>query len=375
MKKAGRKIPRIAKDLALTLWLGGHSYREIRDKTGMSLGAINQMIAENRRRTPNLDQLRELNVALGKGGLTVYDAMRGCLLLSELNRLGVGLDELEGFIKLSARISSEKGQGFVESSMKLMDLEAKTGKNYEGVLKDFEERTRQIEDLEARAKVLQEENRKLVERNVQLEGEIREAEKRLSLTRQELNRAISIQEKLQKLGICRVAKLAEFIGDYEALGFDAQEVQRLATWRKSLAGIGIDPDGLERFVKEKGSLEKQLANLAKEKIAREQKVKELKGEHLRLWSQINTIRDEISGLFSLGYALKEGRLTFPCKACRMHGVSMGLDTVKSAVIMGSWCSGTCVFCGQWSSYSTWEAAWFVAQLVLPAIRQRGSAAE
>ena len=48
------KIPRIAKDLALTLWLGGHSYREIRDKTGMSLGAINQLIVETRGRVPRL---------------------------------------------------------------------------------------------------------------------------------------------------------------------------------------------------------------------------------------------------------------------------------------------------------------------------------
>jgi len=35
--------------------------------------------------------------------------MRGGLLLSELNRLGVDLDELESFIKLPDKISSEKG--------------------------------------------------------------------------------------------------------------------------------------------------------------------------------------------------------------------------------------------------------------------------
>ena len=83
-----------------------------------------------------------------------------------MNELGVSLDRLESFIKLSERISSERGvetERFVNASVKLMGLEAKTGKSYEEVVKDFEERMKRIEDSEARAKSVQEENRKLVE--------------------------------------------------------------------------------------------------------------------------------------------------------------------------------------------------------------------
>jgi len=45
------------------------------------------------------------------------------------------------------------------------------------------------------------------------------------------------------------------------LGFDANVVGKLAEWRKSLAEMGVDPDELEMFVKEKGPLEYQVSKL------------------------------------------------------------------------------------------------------------------
>jgi len=54
LKRTTRKIPWATKNLAFKLWLQGYSYRKIRDKTGMSLGAI----------------------VLSKGGCSVYDTMR-----------------------------------------------------------------------------------------------------------------------------------------------------------------------------------------------------------------------------------------------------------------------------------------------------------
>jgi len=124
-----------------------------------------------------------------------------------LSRLGVSLDELEGYVELLARISSERGleaERFVNSSIRLMDLEAKTGKDYERVLGDFEEGTKQVKELEAKVKGIQEEIQGLMEGKAQLEGEIREAKGRLHSIHQELNRIITTQERLQKLGFERV---------------------------------------------------------------------------------------------------------------------------------------------------------------------------
>lgn len=366
-----RQIPGVTKDEAFRLWMQGCSYREIRDRTKMSLGAINQMIAEARSKVQDVDQLRELNLVLGRGDSTVYDAMRGGQLLDRVGKLGIGLDGLEGYVKLTERISSEEGveaERFVESAVKLMDLERQTGKTYEEVVKDFEGRTRQIEGLEAKAKGVEEKIQGVMERKAQIEREIREAEERLSVTLQELNCTITTQEQLEKLGLERVSELARFIEDFELLGFDANMVRKLATWRKSLADMGIDPDKLGGFIKEKGPLEKQISKLRMEKSARERKVKQVKAEHTRLWRQMTSLRDEVLRLSNLGRALKAGRLGFPCRFCQKQGVSIDITSIENAMIQGSWCSGMCIFCGQWSGYTAWEAAWCLAQHVLPAIR-------
>jgi len=374
----GREIHKAVKDQALRLWLNGESYRRICAETGMSLGALSAYINELRKESPDLDQLRELSAILNKNNLSIFDAVRGSKLLEKLNQLGVSLEDLDSYVKLAQRISHEKGvgaEGFVESAMKLIDLEGLTGKTYEELVEDLEERKRQVEELEARAKGVQLEIQKLTERKAQLEGEISEAERKLSQISQELNRAVSAQERLRKLGVERVASLAEFIGDCEALGFNAQEVQNLAAWRKSLAEMGIDPDRLGDFIKRRGSLERQLNNLAREKSSREREVKQLREEYMRLWSQVNALRGDISRLSSLSYALRWGKITLPCKFCRMQGVSIDMSSVESAIMSGLLCSGACIFCRQWSTYSAWEVAWFVAQLVLPAIRPTGNAAQ
>jgi hypothetical protein len=133
-----RKIPTATKDWAFRLWLQSHAYREIHSRTDMSLGAINQMVAEARAKISSIEELRELNIVLRKDGASVHDAVRGAKLLDVLNERGVGLDTLHSYIELSNRMSSERGveaERFIEASVKLTGLEVKTGKSYEEVLK------------------------------------------------------------------------------------------------------------------------------------------------------------------------------------------------------------------------------------------------
>lgn len=364
VKRMSRKIPTAIKELALRLWLQGYAYREIRDKTKMSLGAINQMVAEVRNQIPDIEELRQVNIMLRKSDSNVYDAARGARLLDVLNEWGVGLDTLHSYIELSDRISSERGveaERFIENSVKLMGLEAETGRSYEEVVKEFEESIK-------RAKSVQEENRKLVERKAQVEVEIREAGERLSSTRQELTKAVSTWERLKKIGLEKISSLAQFIEDFELLRFDVNTVRKLASWRKSLADMQIDPDKLEGFIKKKGSLYKHISSLERKKSARELEVNQLKGERTRLRSQVTSLIDDVGRLSGLGYAVKEGKLTLPCKVCKMLGVPVGVTEMESAITKGLECYGQCIFCGQWSSYPGVEVAWYLAQHVLPAIR-------
>jgi len=137
---------------------------------------------------------------------------------------------------------------------------------------------------------------------------------------------MTTQERLQNLGLEKVSDLARFIEDFQLLGFDSKTVRKMS----------------ERSSRKKGSLEKQLASLGKKKIAREQKVRVEGGTHASL-GEMNTLRDEVSRLSRLGYALRDGRLTLPCKVCQMQGVSMDLTRVEGTIMKGPWCSGMCVF--------------------------------
>jgi DNA repair exonuclease SbcCD ATPase subunit len=314
-----REIPRAVKDEAFKLWLLGYSYREIRDRTGMSLGAINQLITGARKETPDLDDLRELNAILREYNSTIHDAARGAKLLERLNGLGVGLTELEAFMEAVGRISSERGveaSGFADAAVRLVDLERRAGKAHHEILRDFEDRLSRIRELEAEADKLRDDTKRLGEERARLDAE---------------------------------------------LGTMRDEIRRLAGAREALRQMDLDKlVDLAIFGRDKGAMDAKIAELRRE-------VDRLKMERRHLLSQMNRIRDEISGLTRLGSALRADRLTLPCKSCQMLGVSIDLATLENMIRTGLWGSNTCVFCGQLSTYTAWEAAWFLAQLFLPAL--------
>jgi DNA-directed RNA polymerase specialized sigma24 family protein len=43
-----RELPKAAKEEAFKLWLQGYAYREIRDKLGISVGALHDIVAHAR---------------------------------------------------------------------------------------------------------------------------------------------------------------------------------------------------------------------------------------------------------------------------------------------------------------------------------------
>jgi predicted nucleic acid-binding Zn-ribbon protein len=113
----------------------------------------------------------------------------------------------------------------------------------------------------------------LIKERRRLEGEIGQAREKLSAVLQKLNQAISADERFQRIGLEKLAQLAQFIESFEALGFDVETVRKLAEWKRALAVMGINPNTLEQYIKEKGPLEIELRNL-KEKVERLKKLVE-----------------------------------------------------------------------------------------------------
>jgi hypothetical protein len=285
-----RETPNAVKVEALKLWFQGQSYREIRDRIGISVGSINEIITNARAGAPDLDGLRKLNTILRREGSTVHDAVRGGLLMDRLGQLGVGLDKVGEVIEFGRRVTSEKGvegEGLVDAALRLIRLERETGKAYGEVLKEFEEKRFELAGLY--------QDRDRIAEEVQgLKQELVRASDGVSSRAKELESITATAEGLKKLGTERVSKLTKFTEDLESLGYDPEEVVKLMDWRRSLVAWKIDPDKLGGYIKQRGSLEGWLRELSGKREAEEESLDGLR-RRIRFLSPHVAIASALSG--------------------------------------------------------------------------------
>jgi len=175
---------------------------------------------------------------------------------------------------------------------------------------------------------------------MRLEGEISQAREKLSATLQKLNQAISADERFQRIGLEKLAQLAQFIESFEALGFDVETVRKLAEWKRALAVTGINPNTLEQYIKEKGPLEIELRNL-KEKVERLKKLVETLEK-----AKAELLRSNAS-LSMLNKILESRRINVPCKVCGQP-IPIILDKKENYVKLINQGLGLNVFC--WSCH-------------------------
>jgi hypothetical protein len=286
-----RETPNAVKVEAFKLWLQGHSYREIRDKLGVSVGSINEIIANARAGAPDLDELRKLNTTLMREGSTVHDAVRGGLLMDRLGQLDVGLDKVSEYVEFSEKIASEKGAGseaLVDSALKLLDLERRTGKTYMEILAEYEERRSEVQRLDG--------ERARLEGEVQgMKHELERTVEGVSSKSQELKNLISTKERLEELGLEKVDQLSLFIKGYEKLGFGVERVQRLSDWQVDLALMGIKSEELDDYVKQHGPLSKQLRELGEEVAVEKRRLEHVARQYRSLSNQV-AIASALTGL-------------------------------------------------------------------------------
>jgi RNase P subunit RPR2 len=175
-----------------------------------------------------------------------------------------------------------------------------------------------------------------------------------------LNSAISTKERLQKLGLEKTATLAEFIENYELLGFNVEEVQRLAGWRKGLTKLGINPDGLEGFIDEKGPLEVQRSKLNRD-------VEALRMEVNMLEKRKKALLNETSSLSTVSLILKTGKATLPCKRCNwLVPVALGNKfSYQTMIEKGLGLNVWCPRCGWQNWFDPREVMASIGWIILP----------
>jgi len=294
-ERALRKIARSVEEKILRRWFEGNSQRQVASEFGVGLATVNRVIQDAKKRMPDIDDLRQLNLALQKSGVTVVDAMRACSVLPRLDELGIGINELSGLIT--------------------------------------EETAKEVARLEGEKTLL--------------EGELKNIEKKRSLAEKDLKDLLSTKQTLHNVGLDKVADLARFINEFETLRFSAKEVRELAQLKKELDAEGIRLGTLRQHFQSARALKLRLETLQREIEGWETK--------LKLLARIGTeternIRDTQRIQF-----LMNMRKAFTCGYCgsqffhelRRLQVSQCLATGQPIIV-------NCQRCGAPNTYNPYE---------------------
>lgn len=306
-----RKTPEHIRRKVFQLWIEGYTYRAISQKLNISLGSITRIMDQFRRRRPDIDDLRLLNVQLKKTGSNLSDALRGATCIENLKKLGLSLKEIEDYKTLIDRVSENqdvKPAIFVKTAIKLMKLEAETGKTPTEIVKEFSEKQREIEDLKKKRDSLKIEMNAMDCELRTLKQEHIRVERNLASVRKALNRSIKSQRRLERLGLDKVERLAEFVESYESLGYDAREIKELGNLKNALQEIQVDAATLKNFIHEKSQMNRQLARLREQVRVLGIEVKGLERRRFKVKREI-----EITKIVST--VLKTRKTYIWCKRC------------------------------------------------------------
>jgi len=103
-----RPLPPEIRRRIFETWLEGYNYRQISSQIGVSLGAITAIIEEERKKMSDIDELRELKLALKQANTTIPDALRGAGLIEKLNSLNIPPERLLSCITILDQYGREQ---------------------------------------------------------------------------------------------------------------------------------------------------------------------------------------------------------------------------------------------------------------------------
>jgi transcriptional regulator with XRE-family HTH domain len=341
-----RRLPSELDRKILDLLLQGVAYREISRRFGISTSSVARVAEDARKENPDFDSLRRLSVLLKKAGLSVFDAVRASRLLEALNKWDISVDELGDYVRANERFLSERAlnEDFLFYVVKLIGLEQISGLTYQEVVEDFEEKVKGAAEAEERKLAFEKESQSF-------KAESSEAAGRLTELKAEIEDATTVQKGLLKIGLHKLAQLVRFVQDFEALRFDANQVERLFTWYRGLQKLHINPDALEKYITEKGPLDAQieLLRLLKDKANSDIDSSAIVRKTLVVENAALKAVDQIS---------RTRILSMPCKSCG-HPLPIWLPTQKSfsdLMKTGQVLVFQCQNCGMPQSFTAWEIA-------------------
>ena len=187
-----------------------------------------------------VDSLRSLAVELSKNKLTVEETKEGLAILKLFDSLGVPSGKHKDLVEV---ISKLEDHSFVPAGMKLLKLEATTGKSYTEIVSEFEELSAQIKEMGKKGAALNQENETL-----------QDSIKELVVAKEEKSQELKALEK--KAQQRKSALEAEVAKKKEETKLTLDRIEKLEPMAQALQKLSISDDKLEGYLKEHQQLEK-----------------------------------------------------------------------------------------------------------------------
>ena len=258
---SNRELP-----IAVSLWIAGYTYEKISDKTGMSTGAISNLINEWKKKIPGLEELHDISRTLKKRGAGLLEVLRGAKILDLVNDLGVSLEEIPQCLELFHAVEGRPPE-IAAAGLHLLELEKKTGFSFPDLIEEYLKKVEKLAKTEKSLKALKA-KKKAVRDNLS-----------------DLKKLEELDEKFRELGLTpkKVEKLMASALSMEELGFTPKIAEVLAS---ELKEVGLEPRKAAR----------EIARLVKKHRGLETAVSKLSRTAGQIKTQITGLQDEVDDL-------------------------------------------------------------------------------
>jgi DNA repair exonuclease SbcCD ATPase subunit len=304
----GRRLSNEKKAEIVKLWLTNNlSYQEIKEKTGVSVGAISKVINEFRKDAEDhsvrsvaekygmveeIDTLITLSDDLKKTGINIYDAKKGVELWQRLGELGVKVEEIGELVEFCKKIAENHAvDEIIPAAIRLSKLERERGMSYEALIADYDSKVKERDKITEEIELLEKKREEAEEAAKSLSNDCEEKRKELSRLSQLLEARKRESDAVEKevLRLEEKKKASESILAQLKAGKEETE----EALRKIMLALQENTNSLKNINEQLDLKRKELESL-------ESKIKELKAEHdgkikerERLESQLEELRKDL----------------------------------------------------------------------------------
>lgn len=145
-----KKTPKQDRQVILQLWLGGHTVRDVQEKTGISKSTVARVIQEYKEKIPSLETIRSFTLEVKESGQTIPELMHASASLRRLTGLGLGLSDLDEVVEFVKE--SKKGKidvaAYIKAAAQLREMEKQHNLTAKEILHKLAKAASEFQDLQ-----------------------------------------------------------------------------------------------------------------------------------------------------------------------------------------------------------------------------------